>query len=323
MRRVHRFSAAPFIWLVAVAVAIEVALIPIFLFTGADGVLTDALDAAGIAFNTDLVTAARIMIIDPSTVGPVALSLLQVASPDLALIVVVGLGFGAAGLSTVKGRWRWWHPSVGARRGLRIWVTCVALFAAMSVCSGLLHRASFEGATFEWEWPSSVPALVVGLFVAMFLDAGALFEESAWRGYALPHLQTSHGHLAASLMLGIGWALWHVPVKFGIFLDYGLAGGLALFGVLTVKFILLSVVMTHFMNRIGYSVLLAIAMHGLSNDSLRLGGLTEPSTLAQEVRSEINLIIPLLVVAAALIIWTRGRLGIDDLPRDALGSVTA
>lgn len=323
MRRVQRFSAAPFVWLVTVAVAIEIVLIPIFLFTGADAVLSDALDAAGLAFNTDLVTAVRIMVLEPSTIGPVVLSLLQVASPDLALLMVIGLGFGAAGLGEVKRRWRWWHPAIGAARGARIWVTCVAVFAAMSVCSGLLHRWSFDDAVFAWSWPSSVLALVGGLFVAMFLDAGALFEESAWRGFGLPHLQRTRSPLVGSVVLGTAWALWHVPVKFGIFLDYGLVGGAMLFGVLTVKFIVLSVVMTHFMNRIGYSVLLAIAMHGLSNDSLRLGGLAEPSTLMQEVRSEINLIIPMLLVALALLVRTRGRLGVDDLPDEALSSVAA
>jgi membrane protease YdiL (CAAX protease family) len=310
------------VWLVTVAVAIEIVLIPIFLFTGADAVLTDALDSAGIEFNTDLVTALRIVVVEPSTVGSVVLSLLQVASPDLALLIVLGLGSGAASLVVVKGRWRWWHPAIGLARGRGIWAACVAVFGAMNVCSGLLHRWSFDEAVFEWAWPSSVLALVGGLLITMFIDAGALFEESAWRGFALLHLQRTRSPLVASVLLGAGWALWHVPVKFGIFIDYGPVGGLLLFGVLTVKFIVLSVVMTHFSNRIGYSVLLAVAMHGLSNDSLRLGGLTEPATLVQEVRSEINLIIPMLMVALALIMWTRGRLGIDDLPRDALGSVT-
>lgn len=314
MKRVQRFSKAPVVWLVAIAVAIEIVLIPIFLLTGADETLGDALDAAGIAFNTDLVTAVRIMIIEPATVGPVLLSLLQVASPDLALLTVVGLGFGAVGLGAVKRRWRWWHPAVGASRGLRVWTTCVAVFVAMSLCSGLLNQLTFDGAAFEWNLPTSGFALLGGLFVAMFLDAGALFEESAWRGFALPHLQGTRSALASSILLGSAWALWHVPVKFGLFIDYGLAGGLLLFGVLTVKFILLTVVMTHFSNRVGYSVPLAIAMHGLSNDSLRLGGLTEPSTLVQDLLSEINLIIPMLVVAVALILWTRGRLGVEDVP---------
>jgi len=94
MARSRRFSKAPFVWLVAVAILIELALIPVFLLTGADAVLGDALDAAGIAFNTDLVTATRIMFIEPNTIGPVLLSVLQVASPDIALLIVAGAGWG-------------------------------------------------------------------------------------------------------------------------------------------------------------------------------------------------------------------------------------
>jgi uncharacterized protein len=321
MRRVARFTNAPVRWLVVVAIAIEVVLIPVFLFTGADAVLTDALDAAGLAFNTDLVTAVRIMVIAPATIVPVVLSLLQVASPDLALLIVVGLGFGATGLVAVKRRWRWWHPAITPREGLRVWATCIAVFVAMSVASGVLHEWSFDATTFTWEPPTTLLALLGGLFVAMFLDAGAVFEESAWRGFALPHLQRTRSPLIASVILGCAWSLWHVPVKFGIFLDYGLLGGLGLFSVLTVKFVLLSIVMTHFVNRVGYSVLLAIAMHGLSNDSLRLGGLTEPVTLLQEVRSEVNLIIPMLVVALVLLVRTRGRLGVDCVPEPELDTV--
>lgn len=318
MRRVHTFASAPFLWLVGVAVAIELVLVPIFLVTQADAALSDALAAAGLSFNTDLVTAVRLVVAEPSALAPVLLSLAQVASPDLALLVVVGLGAGATGLLAVKRRWRWWHPEVGRTKGLQTWATCVAVFVAMNLASGLLHQWTFDRSEFTWTRPSSVGALLVGLLVAMFLDAGALFEESAWRGFALPHLQRFHGPLLASVLLGLGWALWHVPVKFGIFLDYGAAGGLALFGVLTVKFVLLSVVMTYFMNRIGYSVLLAVAMHGLSNDSVRLGGLTEPTTLLQEIRSEVNLIVPMLVVALVLVVRTRGRLAADTLPLDEL-----
>jgi len=102
MARSRRFSKAPFVWLVAVAILIELALIPVFLLTGADAVLGDALDAAGIAFNTDLVTATRIMFIEPNTIGPVLsivgfVVFVVVGYVFLGCVVfVVGVG-GAAG----------------------------------------------------------------------------------------------------------------------------------------------------------------------------------------------------------------------------------
>jgi hypothetical protein len=111
------------------------------------------------------------------------------------------------------------------------------------------------------------------------------------------------------------WAAWHVPVKFDLALDFGPGGFLATFAVLTVKFVLLSVIMTYFVNRAGGSIPLAVAMHGLSNDSVRLGGYVDSDLLVAQVQSEVNLVLPMAVVAAVLVWRTRGRLGLDPVPQ--------
>lgn len=303
----------PVAWVLIVAIGIELILIPVFLVTGADATLDRALDRAGFTFNTDLVHALRLVVVVPASLGAVLLALAQVASPDVALVVVVGLGSGLAGLRPVARRLRWWHPSVGVRTGFAVWALMAVTFCAMNLGSALLHAATIGGRSFSWDRPASITALVGGLAIAMFLDGGALFEESAWRGFMLPSLQERHAPARAAVLVGLAWAAWHVPVKFGILLDYGSVQGTLLFGVLTLKFVALSVIMAAFVNRVGYSTLLAIAMHGLSNDSLRLGGFVDSRTFREDLLSEINLLIPMVIVGAIIVTVTRGRLWFEHV----------
>ena len=52
--------------------------------------------------------------------------------------------------------------------------------------------------------------MLVGTFASTLVIVG-LFEELGWRGYALPLMQQNHTALAAALLLGVVWALWHLP----------------------------------------------------------------------------------------------------------------
>ncbi len=57
-----------------------------------------------------------------------------------------------------------------------------------------------------WLYPPSTAQAIIGMIVV------SLGEEIGWRGFALPRLQNRYGPLNASLILGVLWAIWHVPV---------------------------------------------------------------------------------------------------------------
>ncbi len=48
-------------------------------------------------------------------------------------------------------------------------------------------------------------------FLRGFLMTGGINEESGWRGFALPRLQARYSVIAASIIVGVLWALWHLP----------------------------------------------------------------------------------------------------------------
>jgi membrane protease YdiL (CAAX protease family) len=306
---VRQIRRAPLAWFYAISLLIPILTIPLFLVTGAQEAIDRAFVLSGAPFNTDLLTWGRLVAAYPAAAPGAALAILQVAAPDIAALIVAPLAFGRQGLADLRRRFRLWPRGWTWRRRLRPWLGATALFVGMSLATAALSRwvLPVEGFT----WPGFSPtSFVLGLLVAMFLDAGGLFEESGWRGFALPLLLRRHGPLSASVLLGLLWALWHAPVKFDLFLSYGLADGALLFGVLTLKFVLLSVIIGLFWAWAGQTTLIAVAMHGLSNDSLRLGGEVQSEAFAAQLAYEINLVVPMLVAALGLVLLSRSRRGL-------------
>lgn len=56
------------------------------------------------------------------------------------------------------------------------------------------------------------PLLIIPNFLFMFFLFGSFQEEFGWRGFALPRLLSLHTPFAASLILGVIWGFWHLPL---------------------------------------------------------------------------------------------------------------
>jgi membrane protease YdiL (CAAX protease family) len=64
-------------------------------------------------------------------------------------------------------------------------------------------------------FPSSHPRPSFSWFlenILLLLPFGPLWEELAWRAYALRELQSHYSHLKSALIIGMYWAAWHIPL---------------------------------------------------------------------------------------------------------------
>ena len=99
------------------------------------------------------------------------------------------------------------------------------------------------------------PGLCRMLDMELVPGLGGAWEEPGWRGYALPKLQVDRSALLASLLLGVVWAFWHLPLV--------LIGQIPRSDPLFV--VAWTVVFTWLFNNTNGSVLLAMLMHNTNN----------------------------------------------------------
>jgi membrane protease YdiL (CAAX protease family) len=137
---------------------------------------------------------------------------------------------------------RWWTVAVLAP------VVATALATTLNLALGAEAPSAGDFA----KWTNVLPTALIILLVPVI---GGAWEEPGWRGVALPGLLARHSALRASLVLGVLWAVWHVPVF--------LTGDqhwsdLALVMAVTV-------VLTWLFENAGASVLIAMVFHALNN----------------------------------------------------------
>jgi uncharacterized protein len=144
-----------------------------------------------------------------------------------------------------------------------------------------------------------VPLLAAVITLAFHIFPGsALGEEIGWRGYALPRLQAGRSALSASLILGVIWAFYHLPLFF-TGQAFRSPSILVPFVISTIS---LSVLLTWVYNSTGGSLLLVVLLHATANLPLTL--FLEP--LGSRAMLPFLLYVGLLVVAAIVVVIVAG-----------------
>jgi membrane protease YdiL (CAAX protease family) len=158
------------------------------------------------------------------------------------------------------------------------------------------------------------PAVLASFLTVALVGGGN--EEPGWRGFALPRLQNRYAPVSATLLLGVVWACWHLPLLpvdtsiHGVawLLEQGPTVALRVLNIVGFAFLL-----TWMYNRTE-SVLLALLTHAginTANSTLvplplaALGGDAYDAVL-------LTVTVAVWLVAIMLVVHTRGRLGYDE-----------
>ena len=123
---------------------------------------------------------------------------------SLAGLVMIAYLHGRSGLHKLGQRllrwqvgWRWWLVAL----------LPFALYGLATAVSGQLNSFTFSSDTLG----KILFSTEAGFLITFFLR-GAMGEELGLRGFALPRLQATMSPFRASVINGILWAGWHLPV---------------------------------------------------------------------------------------------------------------
>jgi membrane protease YdiL (CAAX protease family) len=132
----------------------------------------------------------------------------QVLGPTLAAFVMTAVMEGKPGLRRFLRRIIEWRVGIHWYLLVLVGIPAIMTFGTI-VLPGILP--SFK--PFEHPLSELLQYLIFYIYPALIIG-GPLFEEIGWRGFALPRLEQRCGPMAASLLLGIVWGIWHMPVWF-------------------------------------------------------------------------------------------------------------
>lgn len=228
-----------------------------------------ASEKTGLVWTSNLLVIIRMSIAEPALVALLVGSMVPALAAMLTLIFVKR-----------PNRWREFfgrlNPLCGTTVGSGL-ITYSLIFAVLipSLVLALYFR-QLTGGDYAGSLTTLNTAAVMMVLTMAFLDQGAVLEELGWRGFAVPELHRTMGSpLGVALVVGVFWGFWHVPrdITTGVIERLGMVDYVMLYlpsflmGTVSV-----SILASYFMNRLGGSVIPAVMVHGITNDSVGISG---------------------------------------------------
>jgi membrane protease YdiL (CAAX protease family) len=225
---------------------------------------------------------------------PLPLMLVMGYMPTLAAVIVVGRTRGKAGVRALFRKLLIW------RVGMHWYLFGLFALPVVFVLAIVLYNAIVPSAQLpilSEQMPYASPLQLVLSLVPMFLVFTLVNgEELAWRGYATPQLQARYSALTASLIMGVIWTIFHLPL---FFTRTGSSQSDWPFASFLVSTVALTVLYTWMLNNTRGSVLLAYLFHGSANTWTRVLSIDHVDPLVGWIVDGMLVLLAVIVVVYA------------------------
>lgn len=225
------------------------------------------------------------------------------AAPLFAALIVLGVTHGRAGLARLGRSMLHWrvHP---------LWYAFVFLGIPVLMTTAALFLTGAEGfAALVVNADVVVMQLPLGILsIAVFTG---IAEEPGWRGYAQPWANRRFSPFVAALLVSAVWAVWHLPNA--LFNETPTSA--AIHAVATT---INGVILAWMYNSTRGSVFIVILAHGAINATggLYTSALADTGVGVERVPYYLISVVASGLVAAVVLVMTRGRLGMRDAAAD-------
>jgi uncharacterized protein len=216
--------------------------------------------------------------------------------PLVAAFVMSAVVGGGAAVKDLLRRMARWHVAprwylVALSPLLFFALAAVAMAATGSGWPDLGELGKFAG----------LPVVAAPIMWLLLLVAGYA-EETGWRGFAVPEMLKTRSFLSTALVIGLLWALWHIPSMFLI--ESYRQMGIAMFPIFTIGIICGSIFLAWLYRATGGSVLMVAMWHGTYN---LVSGTAAAHGLVAAVVTTGVMVWAVLIVVVEVRKWLRGR----------------
>ncbi|MCC5940336.1 MAG: CPBP family intramembrane metalloprotease [Balneolaceae bacterium] len=148
----------------------------------------------------------------------IALQTLGAAGPSIVAYFFLKYYHGKDAIRSITDRYKVW------RLEIKWYAVSIFLIIFISLLSLLIHIVFMESPLTEghalFDMYQSMGFFLILILPVIFfaqLFSSPLLEEFGWRGYAQPLLQKKYSVLSSSIIIGLVWGVWHLP----LILTYG------------------------------------------------------------------------------------------------------